>query len=198
LTCGDKLLGEKHQIREHRKRLGIGNTPLSTIASKLELAYPRHTPWEICEMAREILLENGDGPDDLSTLSRQNSQSQEDHAFSRHNSIKPEDSPKTPPLSLQSQTFINAAATSHSQQRFPQRSISSIEQQPPNSTVINIDHFPPYQDYNFTINYSATTPIRQQYEERDQVFDPSIFTHVSQRIVDAGPWNVPGFSWQEA
>jgi len=77
LTCGDKLLGEKHQIREHRKRLGIGNTPLSTIAGKLELAYPRHTPWEICEIAREILLENGDGPDDLSTLSRQNSQSHE-------------------------------------------------------------------------------------------------------------------------
>jgi hypothetical protein len=66
LTCGDKLLGEKHQIREHRKRLGIGNTPLSIIAGKLELAYPRHTPWEISEMAREILLESGDGPDILS------------------------------------------------------------------------------------------------------------------------------------
>jgi hypothetical protein len=66
LTCGDKLLGEKHQIREHRKRLGIGNTPLSNIAAKLEIAYPRHTPWEISEMAREILLESGDGPDILS------------------------------------------------------------------------------------------------------------------------------------
>lgn len=195
LTCGDKLLGEKHQIREHRKRLGIGNTPLSTIAAKLELAYPRHTPWEICEMAREILLENGDGPDDLSILSRQNSQSQEDHPFSRHDSVKPEDSPKTPPLSLQSQTFINASG--QPQQRSPPRSVPQLEQEI--TSVITLDHYPPYQDYNFTMNYSATTPIRQSFgEDRDQVFDPSIFTQVSQRIVDAGPWSVPGFSWQES
>ena len=70
LKCGPKLLGEKHQIREHRKLLGIGNTPLSVIATKLELAYPRHTPWEISEMAREILLETGDGPDMLELPSR--------------------------------------------------------------------------------------------------------------------------------
>jgi len=63
LACGDKLLGEKHQIREHRKRLGLGNTPLSTIASQLEFAYPRRTPWEISEMAREALIQAGDGPD---------------------------------------------------------------------------------------------------------------------------------------
>jgi len=175
---------------------------LSTIAGKLELAYPRHTPWEICEMAREILLENGDGPDDLSTLSRQNSlcrqnsQSQEDNPFSRHDSVKPEDSPKTPPLSLQSQTFLNSSGPTH--QRTPPRSTPSIDTQPQTSAVITLDHYPPYQDYNFTINYSATTPIRQQFEDRDQVFDPSIFTQVSQRIVDAGPWSVPGFSWQEA
>lgn len=135
-------------------------------------------------MAREILLENGDGPDDLSSLSRQNSQSQEEPAFTRHNSIKPEDSPKTQPLSLQSQTFINAA-TSQSQLRSPPRNCPpmdhhQLQQSPQASTVINIDHFPSYQDYNFTINYSATTPIRAQYEERDQVFDPSIFTQVSQ------------------
>jgi len=190
------LLGEKHQIREHRKRLGIGNTPLSTIAGKLELAYPRHTPWEICEMAREILLENGDGPDDLSTLSRQNSQSHEDHCSTpplrRPESVKPENSPKTPPLSIQSQTFLAA-----SQHRSPPHSIPIVDHQEAN-TIINIDHLPPYQDYNFTMNYSTATPIRQTYEDRDQTFDPSIFTQVSQRIVDGGPWSVPGFSWQEA
>jgi hypothetical protein len=146
-------------------------------------------------MAREILLENGDGPDDLSTLSRQNSQSHEDHCSTppirRPESVKLENSPKTPPLSIQSQTFLNAS------QRSPPRSMPIVDHQQ-TSTVINIDHMPPYQDYNFTINYSATTPIRQQYEERDQAFDPSIFTQVSQRIVDAGPWSVPGFSWQEA
>jgi len=71
------LLGEKHQIREHRKLLGLGNTPLSSIASKLELAYPRHTPWEISEMAREILLENGEGPESFELPSRQASSSAE-------------------------------------------------------------------------------------------------------------------------
>ena len=63
LSCGEKLLGEKHQIREHRKLLGIGNTPLSVIATQLEIAYPRRTPWEISEMAREALILAGDGPD---------------------------------------------------------------------------------------------------------------------------------------
>jgi hypothetical protein len=62
LACGEKLLGEKHQIREHRKLLGIGNVPLSQIASQLEIAYPRLTPWEISELAREALVRDGDGP----------------------------------------------------------------------------------------------------------------------------------------
>jgi len=42
--------------------LGIGNTPLSVIAAQLELAYPRRTPWEISEMAREALINAGDAP----------------------------------------------------------------------------------------------------------------------------------------
>jgi hypothetical protein len=141
-------------------------------------------------MAREILLENGDGPDDLSTLSRQNSQSHEgtrspllfmlttDHCSTpplhRPESVKLENSPKTPPLSIQSQTFLTA-----SQQRSSTHSIPTVDHQQA-ATIINIDHLPPYQDYNFTLNYSATTPIRQTYDERDQTFDPSIFTQVSQ------------------
>jgi len=149
-------------------------------------------------MAREILLENGDGPDDLSILSRQNSQSHEDHHSdllrSRPESIKLENSPKTPPLSLQSQTFLNASQTLRS----PPRSMPPLDEHEQTSTIINLDHLPPYQDYNFTINYSATTPLRPQYEDRDQTFDPSIFSQVNQRIVDAGPWSLPGFSWQEA
>jgi hypothetical protein len=62
LACGAKLLGEKHQIREHRKRLGLDGSKLSEIARKLEHAFPRATPWEISDMAREALLEAGDGP----------------------------------------------------------------------------------------------------------------------------------------
>jgi hypothetical protein len=42
--------------------LGIGNVPLSQIAAQLELAYPRLTPWEISELAREALVRDGDGP----------------------------------------------------------------------------------------------------------------------------------------
>ena len=56
LACGEKLLGEKHQIREQRRRLGIGNTKLSVICEQLERAYSRATPWEIFEMAREELV----------------------------------------------------------------------------------------------------------------------------------------------
>ena len=69
------MLGEKHQIREHRRLLGIGNTPLSTIAAKLESAYPKLTPWEIWEMAREALIENGEGPEALELPSRTTSTS---------------------------------------------------------------------------------------------------------------------------
>ena len=35
---------------------------MSQIAAQLELAYPRRTPWEISEMAREALIIAGDGP----------------------------------------------------------------------------------------------------------------------------------------
>jgi len=94
--------------------------------------------------------------------------------------MKYENSPKTPPLSLQSQTFLTASQSDRSPPRSMPPHHDHLQQQPP-STVINIDHLPPYQDYNFTINYSATTtPIRQQFEDRDQTFDPSIFNQVSQ------------------
>jgi hypothetical protein len=95
---------------------------------------------------------------------------------SRPESIKLENSPKTPPLSLQSQTFLTASQT----QRSPPRSMPPLDQHEQTSTIINLDHLPPYQDYNFTINYSATTPLRPQYEDRDQTFDPSIFSQVNQ------------------
>jgi hypothetical protein len=54
-------MGEKQQIREQRKRLGLGNTKLSVIAAKLEFGFPRKTPWEIFEMAREELIEADGG-----------------------------------------------------------------------------------------------------------------------------------------
>jgi hypothetical protein len=175
-------LGEKHQIREHRKLLGLGNTPLSTIASKLELAYPRHTPWEISEMAREILLENGEGPDSFEVLSRAASMSADpgmsisilpdlidtsSHHISRAQSVKLENSPKTPTVSLQALTFLNASEkqpSSHSRQA------TSHPFQPPEP----IQEIP---SYDLTVNYA--TPLRTHYDQRDMsVFDPGFFTQV--------------------
>lgn len=183
LNCGPKLLGEKHQIREHRKLLGIGNTPLSEIAAKLELAYPRHTPWEISELAREVLLESGDGPDILVGPSRSGSASRDDKSLTpridRAESVKLENSPKTPTLSLQGQTFLSAS------QKTPPRS-GPLE---PRSSSI-MEQLP---TYDFSVQYAV--PLRHhQFEEREPSYDPGFF---SQRIIESAPWSLQGLTWQE-
>lgn len=190
LKCGEKLLGEKHQIREHRKLLGIGNTPLSVIAAKLELAYPRHTPWEISEMAREILLETGDGPDALELPSRGASLCTDDSVTRvRAQSVKLEASPKTPTVSIQAQTFLSAAA---SQEKSPPRSVPPR----PRPTTQSSNTLDPFPSYDFSVAYIP--PLRQQqYEERDvtSVYDPSYFT---QKFLDnSGTWSLHGIHWQE-
>jgi hypothetical protein len=164
LTCGDKLLGEKHQIREHRRLLGIGNTPLSVISAQLELAYPRRTPWEISEMAREALILAGDGPEASENLSREGTFfSALDEVLmmtgksvtpniDRAESVKLENSPKTPTLTLQSQTFLSAS------QRTPPR---TTRLSPRNNSLLN----EPLPSYDYASQFSA---VRPQYDERDQ------------------------------
>jgi len=161
LTCGDKLLGEKHQIREHRRLLGIGNTPLSVIAAQLELAYPRRTPWEISEMAREALINAGDGPEASENLSREGTFSGFEGLMmtgksvtpniDRAESVKLENSPKTPTLTLQSQTFLSAS------QRTPPRATRPS----PRNSLLN----EPLPLYDYASQFSG---VRPQYDERDQ------------------------------
>jgi len=150
LTCGVKLLGEKHQIREQRRRLGIGNTKLSVIAEQLERGYPRATPWEIFEMAREELVAAEGGPYDESSMTPQNE---------RAESIKLEDSPRTPPLSRQSMRFIEDSQKTPPPSSQPeQRTISThIEQLP----------------YVFEPEYVTTT---RHFDEREPLLDPNMFT----------------------
>jgi len=180
LTCGDKLLGEKHQIREHRKLLGIGNVPLSTIAGKLELAYPRLTPWEISEMAREALIRAGDGPPS-ETMSR-DGKSVTPHV-DRAESIKLENSPKTPTLTLQSQTFLSAS------QRTPPRSTRPEQR----TSSIGMEQLPTY-DYTPHLSVSS---IRQVFEDRDRpLYDSSYF---ADRIMETAPWSLhQSLTWQES
>jgi hypothetical protein len=154
--------------------LGIGNVPLSVIAGKLELAYPRLTPWEISEMAREALIRAGDGPPS-ETMSRDGmppilysflhlGKSVTPH-IDRAESVKLENSPKTPTLTLQSQTFLSAS------QRTPPRSTRPE----PRTSSINIEPLPTY-DYSPHLSVSN---IRQHFEERDQpLYDSNYFAEV--------------------
>jgi len=183
LTCGDKLLGEKHQIREHRRLLGIGNTPLSVISAQLELAYPRRTPWEISEMAREALILAGDGPEASENLSREGKSVTPN--IGRAESVKLENSPKTPTLTLQSQTFLSAS------QRTPPR---TTRLSPRNNSLLN----EPLPSYDYASQFSA---VRPHYDERDQAaasyehHNPNYF---AERIMESGPWSLhQALTWQE-
>jgi len=184
LVCGEKLLGEKHQIREHRKLLGIGNVRLSVIAQQLELAYPRLTPWEISEMAREALVGAGDGPPS-ETMSHDgiNSKSVTPH-IDPPESVKLENSPKTPTLTLQSQRFLSAS------QKTPPRSTRPEPRKP----SINIDQLP---TYDYSAHLSIPPAGRPHYEERDhQLYDANYF---AERIMDTGPWSLhQSLTWQES
>jgi len=175
LTCGEKLLGEKHQIREHRKLLGIGNVPLSQIASRLELAYPRLTPWEISELAREALVHDGDGPSS-ETMSRDVTP-----RVDRAESVKLENSPKTPTLTLQTQTFLHASQP-------PPRSTRSEPR--PNS--ISMGQIPTTYDYLT----APTSDVRHHFERDEQIYDDNYF---AERIMEAGPWSLhQPITWQES
>jgi hypothetical protein len=132
-------------------------------------------------MAREILLETGDGPDDLSrdvSISREGIRPLDRIDFvemsntpgiSGRQSSKDEPSPQTPTLSTQGQTFLSAS------QRTPPRSHMAES----DSSLISIDTLPAY---DFSVQYSV--PLRHQYDERDQsnVFDSSIFTQVYHKL----------------
>jgi hypothetical protein len=168
LTCGDKLLGEKHQIREHRKQLGIGNTPLSVIAQQLEHAYPRRTPWEISEMAREALILSGDGPsseidsrgsiflpiEPPLTLGKSITPMLE-----QTESVKIEGSPKTPPMTYETATFLASA------QKTPPRSARPVPK-------IQMDHF----TYDYTVQ--CPMPVRHFSEHENSSCEASYFTEV--------------------
>jgi hypothetical protein len=90
----------------------------------------------------------------------------------RAQSVKLEASPKTPAVSIQAQTFFAAAA---SQAKSPPRSVPPKQHRSSIQSSNSLDTFPAY---DFSVPYS--TPLRQQYEERDAmlVYDPSYFTQV--------------------
>lgn len=155
--------------------MGIGNVPLSTIAGQLELAYPRLTPWEISEMAREALVQAGDGPPS-ETMSRDGTQStgrlflisgkSVTPHVDRADSVKLENSPKTPTLSLQSQTFLSAS------QKTPPRSTRPE----PRTPSINVEQL---STYDYSSHLSVPASVRQHFEERDhQLYDSNYFAEV--------------------
>jgi len=143
--------------------LGLGNTPLSKIAAQLELAYPRRTPWEILEMAREALINSGDGPDS-ETGSRDgtlHSDSSWPLTFAVGNSVTPRlradsipsaRSPSPPPISQETSIFLSAS------QRSPPR---QPEARSPNSKL------EPLSTYQYESQVSVSTPGRPHYETRD-------------------------------
>jgi len=80
-------------------------------------------------------------------------------------SVKLEDSPRTPTLTLQSQTFISAS------QRTPPR---PTRPEPRASSII-IEQLPTY-DYSPHLSVSS---VRQHFEERDHpLYDSNYFTEV--------------------
>jgi len=170
LTCGVKLLGEKHQIREQRRRLGLGNSKLSVIAEKLERGWPRATPWEIFEMLREELIA-AEGPyDGESSMTPQ----------LRAESVKIEDSPRTPPISRASMRFMEAS----------QKTPPPTQQTEPRATSAQLEQLPQYvlePQYVATTQYVTT----RNYDEREQLLDPNMFTP---RAMET--WPFPNFAWQ--
>lgn len=135
---------------------------MSAIAAKLELAYPRLTPWEISEMAREALIRAGDGPPS-ETMSR-DGKSVTPHV-DRAESIKLENSPKTPTLTLQSQTFLSASQRTPPRPTRPEQRTSSI----------SMEQLPTYE-YSPHLSVSS---IRQHFEERDHpLYDSNYFAEV--------------------
>lgn len=157
------MRGEKHQIREQRKMLGLGNTPLSKIAAQLELAYPRRTPWEILEMAREALINSGDGPDSETGSHDGTSQANRSYLLTlaignsvtprlRADSIQSARSPSPPPISQETSIFLSAS------QRSPPR---QPETRSPNSKL------EPLSTYQHDSQVSVSTPGRPHYETRD-------------------------------
>lgn len=158
--------------------LGLGNTPLSKIAAQLELAYPRRTPWEISEMAREALINAGDGPDS-ETNSRDGTPSTSiGHVFltfpvgnsvtprhDRADSIASARSPSPPPISNATSIFLSAS------QRSPPR---QPESRPPNAKI------EPLSTYNnYEPQVSVSTPGRPHYEHRDNsMYDSNYYAEV--------------------
>jgi len=172
LTCGVKLLGEKHQIREQRKRLGIGNSKVSIIAEKLERGYPRATPWEIFEMLREELVAVEGDPYEDSSMTPQ---LEIDTHIPREESVKLEESPRTPPMSRASMRFLDAS----------QRTPPPTQQPEPRSMPTHIEQLQPYV---FEPQYVTTT---RTYDDREQLLDPNMFTP---RAMET--WPFPNFAWQ--
>lgn len=133
--------------------LGLGDTPLSKIAAQLELAYPRHTPWEIFEMAKEALINSGNGPDS-------DTGSHDGHSVTprpeRAGSVMSARSPSPPPVSQATSIFLSAS------QRSPPR--QPIESRPsPNPKQLE-----PLSTYHYEGQVSVSTPGRAaHYEPRD-------------------------------
>lgn len=182
LSCGEKLLGEKHQIREHRRQLGIGNTPLSTIALQLEHAYPRATPWEISEMAREALILAGESDGQAIENISCDGKSLSPPRVDRGDSVKIENSPKTPPLSLQAGTFLSAS----------ERTAAPTPVQHSNEPRTTLLLAEPIPTYNYTHQFAM--PTRDHYDARQHAsYNPNYY---AERIVDTSPWAMH-VTWQE-
>jgi len=152
---------------------------LSVIAAQLELAYPRRTPWEISEMAREALINAGDGPGS-ETMSR-DGKSVTPHV-DRPESPEPE-SPSTPTLTNSARMFLNRSRKTPPRQTQPEQTPSSI----PMGQLPN---------YEYTTQISDTSG-RQTFEEGNHsIYDASYLT---QRIMETGPWSLhQSLIWQES
>ena len=112
-------------------------------------------------MAREALILAGDGPEASENLSREGTFSTLDTLMMTGNSVTPimdraesvklENSPKTPTLTIQSQTFLSAS------QRTPPR---TTRPSPRTTNLLN----EPLPSYDYTSQFNGGRP---QYEEHE-------------------------------
>jgi len=144
---------------------------LSVIAAQLEHAYPRRTPWEISEMAREALINSGDGPESEAMSRDGKPTSVNRHSDVAGKSLTPHvdppespepESPSTPPLTESAQMFLH-----HGKKTSPRT--TPPEQKP---SPIPMGQLPNY-------DYASQDSVgRNQYEGNHSLYDTPYLAQV--------------------